>query len=107
MGVDALIDLAGGDQLDGYAAAVRDGGRVASVLVPLERGQVLQRGGRIGRVCVIYRARNMVLRAIGEGTAPRSPQSMKYMVWRDLRDCLAQHARWNRFEDRCQERSHA
>jgi NADPH:quinone reductase-like Zn-dependent oxidoreductase len=36
MGVDALLDLAGGDQLDAYAAAVRDGGRVASVLVPVK-----------------------------------------------------------------------
>lgn len=36
MNVDALLDLAGGDELDAWAGAVRDGGRVASVLVPLE-----------------------------------------------------------------------
>jgi NADPH:quinone reductase-like Zn-dependent oxidoreductase len=36
MGVDAMLDLAGGDDLDDWAGAVRDGGRVASVLVPLE-----------------------------------------------------------------------
>jgi NADPH:quinone reductase-like Zn-dependent oxidoreductase len=35
-GVDALLDLAGGDDLDDYAGAVRDGGRVASVLVPVK-----------------------------------------------------------------------
>lgn len=35
-GVDALFDLAGGDELDAYAGAVRDAGRVASVLVPMK-----------------------------------------------------------------------
>lgn len=37
LGIDALLDLAGGEELDAWAAAVRDGGRVASVLVPLKR----------------------------------------------------------------------
>jgi NADPH:quinone reductase-like Zn-dependent oxidoreductase len=35
LGVDALLDLAGGEELDSWAGAVRDGGRVASVLVPV------------------------------------------------------------------------
>lgn len=43
-GIDALFDLAGGDQLDDWAGAVRDGGRVASVLVPLEADRWAERG---------------------------------------------------------------
>jgi NADPH:quinone reductase-like Zn-dependent oxidoreductase len=43
MGIDALLDLAGGAELDTWAGAVADGGRVASVLVPLERDRWAER----------------------------------------------------------------
>jgi NADPH:quinone reductase-like Zn-dependent oxidoreductase len=47
-GADALLDLAGGDDLDEWATVVRDGGRVASVLVPIDDNRWSERsvGGR-------------------------------------------------------------
>lgn len=42
--VDALLDLAGGEELDDWAGAVREGGRVASVLVPVKADRWAERG---------------------------------------------------------------